>query len=51
MATPSLRHDFYANVWRRYPATSLTKRCTDASAIRWPAIAFMVLPTAPNGGS
>ena len=40
-----------ARVCRRYPATSPTKRCTDASAMRWPTIAFMVFPTAPNGGS
>jgi ferredoxin-NADP reductase len=40
----------WASVCRRYSARSLTKRWTDASAMRYPATAFMAFPTAPNGG-
>ena len=36
---------------RRYAATSLTNRCTDSSAMRYPTMASIVFPTAPKGGS
>jgi N,N-dimethylformamidase beta subunit-like, C-terminal len=43
-------HQPPASSSRSKPATSVTKRCTEASATRWPISESSALPTAPSGG-
>ena len=49
-AAPNDRRLPHANYFRKNAATSETKLCTDASAMRWPTIASIARPINPKGG-